>query len=106
MNKPAFVDIAENQSEKSTMQSVTELQDTQNAIIAYNNALKPARKKKDALPEITTANLTMRDRFVKEPKKGKIVRELRYHKVGNLDEGVPSSLNDDKFSISAKTRAI
>ena len=102
MQKPLVVDVAETQSEKSTMQSVTELQDTQNAICAYNNALKPARKKKDALPEITSNNLTMRDRFVKEPKKGKVVREFRFMKVGNLDEGHVENPNDDVYSISAK----
>ena len=88
------------------MQSVTEQQDTLNAIIAYNNGLKPARKKKDTLPEIVTNNITMRDRFVKEPKKGKVIQEFRYHKIGNLDEGVTSAFTDDKFSISAKQRAI
>lgn len=53
--------------------------DTLNAIAAYNKALKPARKVKDALPEIVTTNISTKERYVKDYKKQKINKERTYH---------------------------
>ena len=62
------------------MPSVREQVDTLNAIAAYNKALKPARKKKDKLPELSsTTNIAVRGRFVKDYKKGKIEEVRAYH---------------------------
>ena len=44
--------------------------DTLNAIKSYNKGLKPARKKKDSLPEIRSAiNIVVRDRQDRDHKK-------------------------------------
>ena len=80
--------------------------DTLNAIKAYNKALKPARKVKDALPEIISTNVAARDRFVKDYKKGKINKERSYQQIGILDGGEATAFNRDKYSLSAKQRAI
>ena len=47
-----------------------------------------------------------RDRFVKDYKKGKINNERAYHQVGILDGGEATPFNQDKYSLSAKQRAI
>lgn len=106
MHRPQVVDVRETQSELSTMVPVQEQLDTLNAIKAYNKALKPARKAKDSLPEILTTNVATRDRWVKDYKKGKINKERSYHAIGILDGGLPTPMNEDKFSLSAKQRAI
>lgn len=85
------------------MPSVREQVDTLNAIAAYNKALKPARKKKDKLPELSsTTNIAVRGRFVKDYKKGKIEEVRAYHQVGILDGGMTTEHNSDQFSLSAK----
>jgi Na+/H+-dicarboxylate symporter len=55
--KPVVVDITGSQSERATMPTIQEQLDTLNAIKAYNKGLKPARRAKDSLPEITTTNI-------------------------------------------------
>lgn len=88
MQKPMVIDVNESQTEQSTLPSVREQVDTLNAIAAYNKALKPARKKKDKLPELcSTTNIAVRGRFVKDYKKGKIDEVRAYHQVGILDGG-------------------
>lgn len=76
--KPMVIDISDTQSEKAALPSVREQMDTLNAIAAYNKALKPARKVKDALPEIITTNVSTKERFVKDYKKQKINKERTY----------------------------
>ncbi len=51
------------------MPTVKEQLETLNAIQAYNKGLKPARKIKDALPEIVTTNISTKERYVKDYKK-------------------------------------
>ena len=75
-----MVDVTDTQSENATLPSVKEQVDTLNAITAYNKALKPARRKKDKLPElVSTTNIAVRGRFVKDYKKGKIEEQRAYH---------------------------
>ena len=62
------------------MPSVQQQIDTLNAIKGYNKALKPARKKKDSLPEIRSAvNIAVRERQDKEYKKKTFPPERFYH---------------------------
>jgi hypothetical protein len=56
--KPIVIDVHENQMEKDSLPTVKEQLDTLNAIKEYNKKLKPARKVKDALPEIITCNIS------------------------------------------------
>ena len=77
------------------------------AIKAYNKALKPARVKKDSLPEIRTAiNVAVRERHDKDVKKKKFPPERFYHQIGILDGGITNEPDEDAFSITAKQRAI
>ena len=100
--KPVVEDFSDSLSEPSTMATVQEQLDTLNAIKGYNKALKPARKVKDALPEITCSNIAFRDRFVKDPKKGKVSVERSYNMIGILDGGERTPQNPNQFSITAK----
>lgn len=79
MQKPQIIDVEASQSDRSTMAPVAEQVDTLEAIIAYNKALKPARRAKDSLPEIRTTNVIARDRYVKDYKKQKMGVERHYH---------------------------
>lgn len=67
--KPIVIDVHENQMEKDSLPTVKEQLDTLNAIKEYNKKLKPARKVKDALPEIITCNISTKQRYVKDYKK-------------------------------------
>lgn len=95
------IDILENQTEKSTLAPVSEQIDTLMAIQSYNKALRPARKVKDALPEIPTTNVAKRDRYVKDYKKQKINVERSYKQIGIIDGGESGPFNRDKYSLSA-----
>ena len=99
--KPMIMEMADMQSEKSTLAPVQEQIDTLNAIKAYNKALKPARRAKDSLPEIPTTNISKCDRYVKDIKKKKFNQERSYKAIGILDDGLPTSMNNDKYSLAA-----
>ena len=101
LQKPMIMDMADMQSEKSTMAPVQEQIDTLNAIKAYNKALKPARRAKDSLPEIPSTNIAKLDRYVKDHKKKKLNVERSYQAIGILDGGISTSLNGDKYSLAA-----
>jgi len=58
------------------------------------------------LPEIKTHSLSKIIRVKKDYKKDKLEVETFYKQIGNADEGEASQFNPDKFSLSAKTRAI
>ena len=78
-----------------------------NAIKGYNKALKPARKKKDSLPEIRSAiNIAVRERLDKDHKKKTYPAERFYHQIGIMDGGVPTNAEGDAYSLAAKQRAI
>ena len=55
--------------EKDSLPTVKEQIETLNAIKEYNKKLKPARKVKDALPEIITSNISTKQRYFKDYKK-------------------------------------
>jgi len=76
------------------------------AIQGYNAKLRPARKVKDALPEILTTNVAKRDRYVKDYKKGKTNCERSYKQIGIIDGAQPGAINKDKFSLSSCQTAI
>jgi len=62
------------------MPTVKEQIDTLKAIKGYNKTLKPARVKKDSLPEIRSAiNVAVRERQDKDVKKKKFPPERIYH---------------------------
>lgn len=98
--------MEDNQADKSTLASVKEQYDTLNAIKEYNAGLKPARKAKDSLPEIQTANIGVRDRWVKDYKKGKINVERSYHMIGSLDGGEKTEHSVDKYDLASRQRDI
>jgi len=76
---------------------------TLKAVQEYNASLKPARKVKDALPEITCNNITNLPRFKENPKTKKKVEVPHYVQVGII-EG--RGTNGDQFSIEEKAKAI
>ena len=78
MQKPEIIDITESQQDKSTLEPVSTQLETLKAIQSYNKALKPARKVKDALPEIISTNIMKKDRWVKDYKKQKLNKERSY----------------------------
>lgn len=64
------------------------------------------RRAKDSLPEINTFNVAKVNRVVKDYKKDKTELMPIYMPIGNNDDGETSAFNNDKFSMSAKTRTI
>lgn len=107
MHKPEVIDVEKVQAEGSTALTTREQIDTLKAIYEYNKAIPLKRRAKDSLPEIQTFNVAKVQREVKDYKKDKSELVPFYMPIGNNDEGeVTSSFNNDKFSISAKTRAI
>jgi len=81
---------------------VQEQIDTLRAIKEYNVKLKPARKKKDALPEIPRAvNVAVRERLDKDHKKGLFPPDRHYHQIGIL-EGIADTPSGDQYSIGAR----
>ena len=58
------------------------------------------------MPEIKTYNLAKIHRVKKDYKKDKTELESIYKPIGISDEGEATKFNPDKFSLSAKTRAI
>ena len=104
--KPVIIEMEDTQADKSTLASVKEQFDTLNAIKDYNKSLKPARRAKDSLPEITTTNIGIRDRWQKDYKKGDFKNERTYHMIGNMDHGLMTPYSIDKYDINARQRAI
>ena len=66
----------------------------------------PAKRKAkgESLPEIPTSNVIGRTRIVKEFKKTgvKTVEATSFHQVGMIDGGEKTSMNEDKYSMTAK----
>ena len=60
------------------------------------------------MPEIPTSNIVGRTRIITEYKKKekKLVADVTFHKVGMLDGGEKTDINDDKFSMASKQRAL
>ena len=65
--------------------------------------MKPARKKKDALPEIKSAiNIAVRERQDKDHKKKTYPADRFYHQIGIMDGGIPTNGEGDAYSLAAK----
>ena len=105
-NKPEIINIEDVQDEHSSALPVHMQIETLEAIKDYNKSLPLKRRTKDALPEIKTHGLSKIIRVKKDYKKDKNEVETFYKQIGNADEGEASQFNPDKFSLSAKTRAI
>ena len=93
----------------ATVVPVDEQLDTVRAIAGYNKALPAKRKAKgESLPEIPTSNIVGRTRIVKEYKKSgvKTLEATSFHKVGMVDGGEKTAMNDDRYSMTAKQRAL
>lgn len=80
--------------------------DTLYAIKDYNKSLPLKRRAKDSLPEIQTYNVAKINKIKKDYKKDKTELDPVYKPVGITDEGETNIFNNDKYSLSAKTRAI
>ena len=104
--KPVVIDILESQTESSTLDPVSKQIDTLKAIQGYNKGLRPTRKAKDSLPEISTTNVAKRDRWVKDYKKGKMNCERSYKQIGIIDGGEPGAFSRDKYSLGNCQTAI
>ena len=104
--RPEVIDVSAVQVEHSSALSTREQIDTLNAIKDYNKSLPLKRRAKDSLPEIKTFNVAKIHRVVKDYKKDKTELDPLYKPIGNNDDGETNAFNNDKFSLSAKTRAI
>ena len=58
------------------------------------------------MPEIHSFNVAKIHRVKKDYKRDKTELETIYKPIGITDEGIPTKFNGDKYSLSAKTRAI
>ena len=105
-HEPEFINVADATTDgASTIVPVDEQIDTINAISAYNQKLPAKRKAKgESLPEIPTNNIMGKMRIVKEYKKTgvKTVEATTFNKVGIVDGGETTPMNDDIFSMTAK----
>lgn len=108
--KPEVINVAEMSADgPSTVVPVDEQLDTIRAIAGYNKVLPAKRKAKgESLPEIPTSNIVGRKRIIKEYKKSgtKTIEFTSFHKVGMVDGGEKTEINNDRYSMTAKQRAL
>lgn len=109
-HQPEIVSVSEVTAEgATTVETVADQLATQRAIAEYNKKLPAKRKAKgESLPDIPTSNIVARKRIVKEYKKTgvKTVEAVTYHQVGMTDGGEKTDMNEDKYSMAAKQRAL
>jgi hypothetical protein len=82
---------------------------TLKAIQEYNGALKGIKKKKESLPVIMVHGVTANVRITRDYKKKDrpLIRGIQYKQIG-ITEGYidDKSVNQDVYSIAAKTQAL
>jgi len=89
--------MAENPSSRPTV--ATQLE-TLSAIEAYNKKLPKRRKLKDSLKECPTNNIAATFTVKRNQKKKTIELVTHYQQVGITDGCRPTSLSQDKFSLT------
>jgi hypothetical protein len=106
------IDFTKNDAANPNLNSVMTVErqlSTLKAIQEYNGALKGVKKKKESLPEIKVHGVTANVRITRDYKKKDrpLIKGVSYKQIG-ITEGYLDnrSVNQDMFSIAARTQAI